>query len=401
MTISSDHVAPELSALIAAVRLQMKWGPKPQEIPDVSIDWGLLFQYMRGHRLHVFLERPSVEAVTGPMPLSWAEPWDRAHEKRQLAVMKRIGEIVEITGSLANRGVRSLSLKGEILGRDLYGAFGRRHSGDIDLWVSLEDLPIVDTHLRDLGFTCQEAVFNRSKTYQKLICRYLPHLSYLRGRTNLEVHWSPFSAKALFPLDFETAWARSRQQNIGGHTLHVLEPADNFLYLSAHAAAHFYVRLFWLLDVAVAWEQSDAATRTHIFQRSDELKQARSLCYGLNLAQDVFGPPSLMEDPILADKLRIDGGTRLLLDSSFLAYANLPPGPGERITTDSPFQAIRREMALHPGCRYKWQVLFRHGLRMDEFSRWPLPRLLWWIYPFIRLGAWIWRKLKGGARPAA
>src|SRR5690606_36639642 len=79
------------------------------------------------------------------------------------------------------------------------------------------------------------------------------------GDTTLELHVTPGSAFGIaWPV--EQMMARSQPVMLdGGLALRVLEPADEFVFLSAHGLGHQFARLQWLLDLALLSRRVDLA----------------------------------------------------------------------------------------------------------------------------------------------
>lgn len=105
------------------------------------VEWPLLARRLQSRRLLPLLGERIV-ALAGPRaPDSFVEAADAAI--RECSERDRWVELISIhlTDVLRAEGIPSLPLKGPILGKALYGALGRRPSGDIDLLVAREDLP--------------------------------------------------------------------------------------------------------------------------------------------------------------------------------------------------------------------------------------------------------------------
>lgn len=384
---------PEFRSLLGLIAFQLGWSESDPSVGCFSgIDWLKWVRYLRGHRLGAFISEQAMAGVSQSVPGHVRELLRQDRYQAALFNLSCLNETAVVVEQLTAAGIPSLVLKGPLLGKRLFGAPGLRHSGDIDIWIDGSKLELAHRLISGMGYVPMDSIYDRSENYIRLYQRYQYHLPYSKERFSLEIHWRLFNIHSYFPLSFSSAFDRSKEVKIGENSVWTLNETDEFLYLCAHGAEHFYVRLFWLLDVVVAWIGFDDMMRSAVRDRALELRQERSLAFGIALGAEVFGLEDLRES--LAEyELNLDGGVRFLLKTSERAYMALPPPSGERIVRDGVLMGIFRELILHRGWDYRWQAFSRHLLRVDEFSRWPLPRYLWFLYPAVRLCGWLSRRV--------
>jgi Uncharacterised nucleotidyltransferase len=125
--------------------------PEAQELLD-RVDWPMLASLLERRRLLPLLgERLS--ALAGPGAPAWfVETTERAiadcaeHDAWLELISVRLIEVLRAAG------IPAITLKGPMLGRELYGGLGRRPSADIDLLVAREDLAGAVRTARRVGY---------------------------------------------------------------------------------------------------------------------------------------------------------------------------------------------------------------------------------------------------------
>jgi hypothetical protein len=117
-----------------------------------EVDWPRLAETLRVRKLLPTLGPRIVELAKGHASADFAAVVEQA-----TASARRHGGFLQLVSlraiaMLADAGVRSVALKGPLLGEAIYGDPGRRPSGDIDLLVSPEQLQTAVEVMRGLGY---------------------------------------------------------------------------------------------------------------------------------------------------------------------------------------------------------------------------------------------------------
>ena len=118
----------------------------------MDIDWARLTETLRWRKLLATLGPRTIELAKGHASDEFAAAVDEAIEagRRQGAFLQLMS--LRAMAVLADAGIRSSALKGPLLGEAIYGDPGRRLSGDIDLLVAPEQLPLAVDVIRGLGY---------------------------------------------------------------------------------------------------------------------------------------------------------------------------------------------------------------------------------------------------------
>lgn len=117
-----------------------------------DVDWARLAETLRARKLLPTLGPRVMELADGRTSEEFRTAVDQAIEagRRQGAFLQLIS--LRAIAVLADAGISASALKGPILGEALYGDPGRRLSGDIDLLVAPEQLPMAVDVIRGLGY---------------------------------------------------------------------------------------------------------------------------------------------------------------------------------------------------------------------------------------------------------
>lgn len=150
-----------------------------------EVDWRRLAKTLRVRRLLPTLGPRVMELSRGRS----SDEFDAAVDEA-ISTGRRHGALLQLVSlraiaMLADAGIRSIALKGPLLGEAIYGDPGRRPSSDIDLLVSPEHLQMAVEVIRELGYGPPTDYIDASGLP-------LLHLMLLHDRHELpavELHW--------------------------------------------------------------------------------------------------------------------------------------------------------------------------------------------------------------------
>ena len=150
--------------------------------------------------------------------------------------------------SLSDAGVRATPLKGYALGSRLYQEPLRRPASDVDLLILPEELPLAEAALTRMGLQTRE---EHAAAYER---EFHHHLSYSGKAGLVELH---FRAMTGFGTEIpaQALLEHSREGELEGHPIRLLEPSRELLFLAVHAAKHLLSRLSWLYDLKLYVER--------------------------------------------------------------------------------------------------------------------------------------------------
>lgn len=244
-----DSLNPDYKWLAACLNT----APVPLENPN----WKTLIPTLKRHRLIPCFyswwakNLPSRLNESGELHQCALE-----NKKRNLILISLTTQIQALCQKL---GIRVIHIKGVSLSQRLYNCPSSRMTSDIDILVSLQDLPKLHQELQNLGYSCDfpQNIFETHKT--QIFKRY-KDLIYQHNQFQiaLEVHWKLDCNPALLSTNFERLWKKRRSVTVNNCDLATLSDDDNLIYLAVHGAKHSWRRLQWLRD----WAHLQALTNT-------------------------------------------------------------------------------------------------------------------------------------------
>lgn len=170
--------------------------------------------------------------------------------RQQFSAMTLARETAEVVAILRRAQVRVLVMKGVALALQTTGSISSRGVGDIDIWVSPDDLERTITELEANGFSrrpgfAPQRFSSPAFRYSKWLLAEMP-LS--REYTAVDLHWWPLHVRNLMP-SFEVAWARRVTFDIAGTQVDTLSAPDALTHSCSHAQQDGWFWLRSLVDI--------------------------------------------------------------------------------------------------------------------------------------------------------
>jgi hypothetical protein len=190
----------------------------------------------------------------------------------------------------------------------------------------------------------------------------------------VELHWKTDPDSPVERLGDEAWWREAG--TIDG--LPTFRDEDLLLVLCIHGSKHFWSSLGWLVDVAELLRSAREVDWCRFAARAQSLGAARRVGLGLRLASDLLQAP--LPEPCEALARRADV-ERLAVRLQVGMLAAEPRLPGA-------WESTRLRSSMYE----TWSGSIRDLLRtvclpsLVEWTRWPLPRPLFFAYPALRMG---------------
>ena len=349
------------------------------------IDWSAFIALAEVHGLlplaYAHLEAIAPEMMPRPVRV---ELWGR-HEARTRRNHAMARELLRVLEALDACGIPAIPYKGPCLAASVYGDVALREFGDLDIVVRRDDVLRAKTMLETEGYLAEyplapavEHAFLHSAAQYHLVLRN-------RERdTMVELHWKTDPDFPVESLEDKSWWERQGSASVEGTRVPAFAPRELFLILCLHGSKHRWASLGWLVDIAEMIPQVPAMDWTWIMARAHGLRCERRLALGLRLAQDVLEVPLpdvvrswLNDRPQTAPIATSIAGSLSQLDGH---------GPGA-------LRRLRDNLALYDSARQR----IAHCVNtiwtpsLVEWSRWPLPPVLFFLYPPLRLARLAWK----------
>lgn len=312
-----------------------------------GLDWIEYLRLVNRHRIPA-LSWAALRRVPGlEIPVSAKQELQKRSDACRMQAVKHSMLLAGVLGSFNRAAIPVMTFKGPTLSSELYGDVGLRHSRDLDLGVTPEDLPRAQDCLESMGWQLGSTWFPLSPRQWESLLLHERHLCFVhaQGGSQLELHWrnkwDPPNAAAGY-------WARSTASVWQGCCYQAMNPIDQVIYLSAHGADHAWFRAKWLGDLA-RLHSLGRVDWAAVLDRTRRNSQDRALLVVLRLLNEAYGVP-------------------------------LPSMPGDlwrRLPTHLVEVPLRALKSLEEPPTRASVALVRYRIRMTRYRRLLLPRMPW------------------------
>lgn len=372
---------PEAELLLCCARLELQPGERRRilRLLESEPDWAYLLDLASRHGLRPLLYRHlnAVAAATLPKAVfagMWG--WYESNSRRNQAMA---AELLRILALLDANGIPALPYKGPALAASIYGDTALREFNDLDLLLRQQDVLPARALLRALGYQPKyalkpavEAAFLRSTGQYHLV------LLHDRSAVMLELHWATDPDYPVEAIGDQQWWARPGAAMLGGEEVRCFAPDELLLVLCLHGSRHHWASLGWLVDVAELLRQHPRIDWDWIMRAAQGLSCERRLALSLHLAHRLLDAPlpAQIRGLIAADA----NSLRLAAD---MAAALFDPEFREM----NAFARLALNLRLYQRRRQQLRHCVHNLLApsLVEWSQWPLPRPLFFLYVPMRL----------------
>ena len=165
------------------------------------------------------------------------------------AILANLAKTAEVTTLLRRAGLHPLVIKGPLLSCQLFGDYGMRVSGDVDILIPESELLQSAQLLSAHGYAhhtpaTAAALAHHRKTEHDVA------FAHPADATLVELHADIAQPHYAFNLDLSDWWQRARTCNIGDARVSVPALEDAYLIAVLHASRHQWSRLDLIADIA-------------------------------------------------------------------------------------------------------------------------------------------------------
>jgi hypothetical protein len=285
-----------------------------------------------------------------------------------------------------------LILKGLPLAQLAYGSYAAKQTRDIDLLVPAAQAEAALALLERQGYQALPPAAQPGTARWRAFMRHAREVE-LRHRDSkmiVELQWRLTNNPQL--LQGIDALAATQSVPLAdGRRLRTLAPDDLFAHLCVHGAGHCWARLKWLADVNGLIAASDADI-ANLYRHAQS--RGAGLCAGqaLLLCQLLF---ELKLPPAVAAEIAADGRVRKLAAIGLKAMTSPRVKPdGMRAVSNN----VLMQFLLGRGFAFFAAQCRIAAVGVVDVLALPLPPRLHFIYPFVRLPLWLWRRATAGGR---
>lgn len=376
------NLRPEVELLLCCARLRVPSAARERimALLELELDWVHLLKLASEHGLLplLYLQLNALAPAAVPKAI-YMKLW--AHYESTLRHNQGMArELLNILQMFDANGIPAIAYKGPALAAAVYGDLGLREFGDLDILLRPQDVLPAKRLLRAHGYIPEydlkpavEAAFLRSSMQYHLV------LVDKARAVMIELHWKTDPDFAVEATTDAQWWADLGHFSLEEKKIRCFATGELLLILCLHGSKHAWGSLGWLVDVAELIRQHPDIGWERITGKAAQLGCERRLALGLYLAHHLLDAP-LPE--ATRNKLGYAADVKNLADS-ILETLFTPDSEGM-----SAFEWLRFNLSLYERRREKFNHCINVVLApsLVEWSNWPLPRALFFLYLPLRVG---------------
>jgi hypothetical protein len=296
-------------------------------------------------------------------------------------------ELGLICRAFAAAGLPILALKGPALSQQLFGDPLRRASRDLDFLVPPGTEDAARRVLADCGYG--------RRAEDVTVDPNAVTLAHADGKPPVELHVRVSDADILFPVAPLRLFERPAMLDLAGTPVPTLPIEVAVAYAAFHGARHYWSRLYWLADIAMAcrlpgldWPAvADVARQTGT---------ARHLMLATGLARDWLASPPALPEPGGRDR-------RAVVRSQAVASSIVTPPPcddPEAVRRAGRWRMLSADLGLTRGPAKTAILLGRLRPSREDRAAIALPPRWSFLYYLIRPWRQLGKMLGRARRPA-
>jgi hypothetical protein len=358
-----------------------------REAVAANLDWAEYIRLVDRHRTPALSCAALKRIPDLKIPPSAVQQLQKRSDACRMQAIRNSLLLAEVLKLFARAAIPAMPLKGPILSHDLYADVGLRHSKDLDIACTVDDLARAQTCLEEAGWEHDSLWTPPTPRLWQSMLRHDQELAFTHPQTrvHLEIHWRDQWGALNLAQD---RWTRSSPSLWQQSPYQAMHPVDRTLYLCGHGADHAWTRAKWLGDLARIHAEGSVDWQAVLLE-ARRLHQERALLACLLLLQQLYALPlpNLAGDPwqalptfLLAQPLQI------------LQSCEEPDVSGASTTLPNFLRHHRYNRLLHPHKPLRRSLAEMLYSRPDH-HRLPLPDSLFWAYAPLRPILWFWRRV--------
>jgi hypothetical protein len=347
-------------------------------VEEGEVDWTLVVRRAIAHGLTPLLAWNLARSSSDSLPVELAGALRDLLAQNHARNRVLANEVLTIVDLLETHNIPAIPIKGPVLAKNLFGDWGLRQSGDLDLLVPERCVSSALDVLASRGYKLRESL---SADQDAAYRRYWYHFDLESpGQLILvELHWNLTPRSMAVRFDLDGLWERAGTVPFEGRSVLSLSSEDYLIFLCVHGSKHLWCRLNLVCDI----HEFLSAHTTIDWKRCLELarKQGceRMLLLGLRLAEALL--ETELPKPVRG-RISADPKVRQLADQiqvDFFRDAERRPNVFE--VFHQPFLPLRERF------RDKLLYCWRNATtpRVNYLGILSLPRFLWFLCVPIRL----------------
>ncbi len=344
-----------------------------QDLSRLDVDWQALLDMAAFHRTFPLVYRQIKKHCTLCLPQQLLDSAKSHFRCQGIENLTMASVLLKVLAALEESGVHAVPFKGPVFTKSIFGDLSLRNFCDLDILISVEDLPSAVAIIQKEGFIPLFPLTNNQlKELAKTDNEY-PLYEPVK-RITIDLQWELVGGYSPQPFYLNALAPHLRSFNFLGKTITVFGKEDLLVYLCIHGNQHAWEQLDQVCCVAETIRTSQDLDWKLVWSRAEELRVNRMIRIGLLLAST-----------LLTSELPADVTSTIRLDRQAVVLAEGLEGKlAQSFSTEVKGLVSRRFVLYHwKSLDSPWQVL-RYGCHIFfvptryDWQKLPLPA---WMSP--------------------
>ncbi|MDR7079106.1 hypothetical protein J2Y03_004163 [Neobacillus niacini] len=347
-----------------------------------NIDWKMFLDLTLHHRVYPLLASKLKNIDTSLIPQFVTQTVYGYYKRNIFKMLQLSGEMEQLAKLFNANDIKTIFLKGPLLGNEIYGDVSLRTCGDLDILIPIEDLDSVHRILENQGFIKDDYILSILGDWK---WRH-HHVTYYQKSKNIkvEIHWRLNPGPGKEP-GFLELWERKRKSVSVNSPIYLLGREDLFLFLVSHGARHGWSRLRWLIDIERMIEQEMDWQKVYSFTKKHNNFHV--------VGQSIILSSALLNADVTKELLRYTSDQSKSLAQGAIFYmenmVNLHDDLVPKYISIYHGRHLYSLMSRQQKFLYKLSYLYPY--HVDSLTV-PLPKKLHFLYFILRPFLCLWRK---------
>lgn len=123
-----------------------------QEILDQVLNWNLFLTVLQYHRTYPIVYQNISKIKFLNIPETVLSNLKQKFKGNMINILKFTGELIRLMKVMKQNEIRAISLKGPLLGMEIYGDLALRTSRDLDILIDCTEIERVEKILLNIGY---------------------------------------------------------------------------------------------------------------------------------------------------------------------------------------------------------------------------------------------------------
>lgn len=290
MSITNPRAEQQLLLCVARRHLDADAVVRLRELLTRALDWEFLQDIAVDQALLPLLALHVTSHGAGLVP---PEVLDRLRAElltNRQGNLYLVRELVRVLSRFKSAGIDALAFKGPVLAQLVYEDTGFRQAGDLDILIRPNDFHRAAELLRELRYEMEPQL---TRAQEQAHLRFHCEIQFVHEDqfSVVDLHWGITPQTFPLPLTADDFLSNRKTVYLAGHPIETLTDEDLVVYLSVHAAKHYFRKLEWITTIVELIKTNPELSWAAVIATARKSKTEKIVCLALMLGESLYGQP--------------------------------------------------------------------------------------------------------------